>query len=702
MSPGLSLNLRSWVKDLKSLLPMRLFWLGLVVRIVCLPLFESHFLRDLFIPFVDRFITHPFENPWSQFPSNYFPYGPVLLLGISVFKWLGLHTLGNVALGSAPVGLTLIKLPVLLMDFFLFGLLYRLAGHQGRSLLKFYWLNPVVIYVNYVFGQLDVVSMAFCMASLYLLITGRTGWSASVFAAAALCKFHVILAVPVMMTFLWNSDFARPALKQILVWCGVAGTLVLAGFLSTHSDVRYITVGSPEALRTFAAYFDLGSAQKIYLGPMLVSLLLGYLSLTTRMTSRGLLFGVCCVFGVLLLTTSTVPSWYLWVLPFLSLYCALYHNAPRSLYWTFSGLLVAYAVVVYQWGVTLPPIVQGVAFTIVQTTLLGLTLTVWWLVVRLEAIPERRSRPLFIGIAGDSGAGKDYFVGVLQDIFSPKNTSVIEGDDYHRWERGNRKWERFTHLDPHANDLGRLDTHADDLAKGLFVQAPHYDHNVGRFDEMREIKPSPFVLVQGLHTLYLKGLRENLGLRVFLAPDPMIQLSRKIRRDVTERGHKIESVLASLDRRRIDSERHIQPQRKFADWVIEFHPAKPVDNDEILAGFEPEIMAVHVVPNDVGTLGLVNALMARGIDVTFESAVDGLDRARLSVRGELPKQLIRTVAYELFQDLRQRTRSRSEPQWRSGADGITQLIALCLLRRQPSERSYAIHQAPNQFSQRAS
>jgi hypothetical protein len=63
--------------------------------------------------------------------------------------------------------------------------------------------------------------------------------------------------------------------------------------------------------------------------------------------------------------------------------------------------------------------------------------------------PNTRS----IGIAGDSGAGKDTLSNALEGLFGEYSVTKISGDNYHLYSRGEPVWDLITHLNPKANDL---------------------------------------------------------------------------------------------------------------------------------------------------------------------------------------------------------------------------------------------------------
>ena len=173
-------------------------------------------------------------------------------------------------------------------------------------------------------------------------------------------------------------------------------------------------------------------------------------------------------------------------------------------------------------------------------------------------------------------------------FFGGKNSIIIAGDDYHKWERGDNKWQTYTHLSPKANHLDDMALDAKDLVLGKSVFYRQYDHTTGTFTEKREIKPNKIIILQGLHTFYLQYLRNYFDLKIFLAPHELIRTAWKIKRDVHERGYKLERVLENLADREHDARVHIQPQKALADWIIEYFPIAEITRDEVLSGKKGE------------------------------------------------------------------------------------------------------------------
>ena len=669
---------------MKSLWQSRRFQAGLLLKLLCLPFFGSTFARDLFIPFLDHGVLHPLSNPWAVFPPANFPYGSVLYGILWLPRFVAYHLLGNWALGHTPLSMALLKLPLLGLDVWLLQLLLKLSPKRERQLIGYYWLNPVLFFITYVHVQLDVAATAFCFAALYSVMNDRVRRGAVLLALATLCKSHVVVVIPFVIAYLWNRSFALTAVKRIGAFCLIWPTLTLLGFLPhLHAgSLHYVTTSSPEAFRVFAAQIDLGSGRLLYLGVSVVLALLGRLCIATRISELGLLYGSGTLFGALILVTSAMPGWYYWSLPFLCLFYANYLVPPRILFAAHCALYLLFFGFLVEYNPDLSPLVYGNVFTLLQTSFAGLLVAMWLIAVRHEAPLQGRARPLLIGIAGDSGTGKNVLTDSLSALFEGKSTALLEGDDYHKWERGHAKWADYTHLDPKANDLQELAVHTSLLISGRLVFQPHYDHKSGTFTAPREIGGSKLVIVQGLHTLYMRDMRDMLDLKIFLAPHPLVRLAWKIRRDVDERGHRLQDVIAAINRRKYDADTHINPQRTLADWIIEVLPKGHLTDADIINGAIPSLRTRHTLWNDAPVLELFRALHDEtACEVELIAAPGDINRIEFFVEGELDAGAVGRLAERLFPHLRSLTRVRTPPYWQGGYQGINQLLALSLLSK---------------------
>ena len=82
-----------------------------------------------------------------------------------------------------------------------------------------------------------------------------------------------------------------------------------------------------------------------------------------------------------------------------------------------------------------------------------------------------------------------------------------------------------------------------DLAAGRAARIPQYDFATHtRRPVRRVIRPRPLVVVEGLWPCHHRQIRELFHRRIFLACPANLRWSRRLRRDVAERGRTPESV----------------------------------------------------------------------------------------------------------------------------------------------------------------
>ena len=182
------------------------------------------------------------------------------------------------------------------------------------------------------------------------------------------------------------------------------------------------------------------------------------------------------------------------------------------------------------------------------------------------------TRPVMLAIAGDSASGKTTLTkGLVEAIGEDRCTSICV-DDYHRYDREERKNLPFTPLHPDCNYLDIMEQHLQLLALGRPILKPVYDHATGKFTRPEYIEPKEFVIIEGLHPLSTKLMRACFDVKVYLDPPEEIRREWKVKRDTTKRGYSPEQVLAELERREPESEAFIRPQRRSADIVVRFAP----------------------------------------------------------------------------------------------------------------------------------
>lgn len=175
-------------------------------------------------------------------------------------------------------------------------------------------------------------------------------------------------------------------------------------------------------------------------------------------------------------------------------------------------------------------------------------------------------------IAGDSGTGKSTLVKGLEQTLGKMRLVAICVDDYHRYDREERKALPFTPLSPECNYMEAMEQQMRHLAAGEGVLKPIYNHKTGTLDRPEWVDPREFVVFEGLLPLFDRGLRATGDVTAYLDPDPRARLEWKFARDMGKRGYTREEVEADLAKREPESQAFIRPQRGKANIVISFAP----------------------------------------------------------------------------------------------------------------------------------
>lgn len=179
-----------------------------------------------------------------------------------------------------------------------------------------------------------------------------------------------------------------------------------------------------------------------------------------------------------------------------------------------------------------------------------------------------------IGVAGDSGSGKTTFTQSIREIFGEDLVTTITLDDYHLYDRAQRREMGITPLDPVANRIDLIEEHLAELKAGRSITKPVYDHAIGSFGAPVSFAPGKIVILEGLHTLFTPQLRNLLDFTLFVEPDREVKETWKIRRDMAKRGYDRDQVLREILERQPDYLRFIAPQREFADVVVRISHSK--------------------------------------------------------------------------------------------------------------------------------
>ena len=300
-------------------------------------------------------------------------------------------------------------------------------------------------------------------------------------------------------------------------------------------------------------------------------------------------------------------------------------------------------------------------------------------------------RPVMVAIAGDSAAGKTTLTAGLIAALGRDRVTGVCVDDYHRYDRQERRSLPFTPLHPACNYIQITEQHLQLLAAGQPILKPVYDHRTGTFGRQERIAPEEFVIVEGLLPLHSRATRSCFDVTVYLDPAEDLRRAWKVHRDCTRRGYTAEQVLAELERREPESAAFIRPQRSDADIVVRFHRAGGAAPDDPLS---VTLLLRPTIPHpDLSTV--LGDDTGHAVHLTLTRDEDGKPVDALFIDGRAPREMSLEVERHIWSGLEVPGVMPSflgevEPGTRSEALALAELILLFhMLRAQTAATSDA-------------
>lgn len=672
--------------------------LAVVVRVVMLLVFVPRIQSVWFVPFLHDMIQHPSLDAWQSFlnsggDAQALPYGPVML------AWFGLWALLTGWLpGTWGIQLG-IALGLLVLDLTLWALVRAWQPARSRPALLLLAFSPVVTYASYVHGQLDLLPTVLMFASA-LCMRRRQWTSAGVLAGLAIAaKFSSAIVPPLILVFLLRNARFRGHVRQYSL--GLLPGVLLTVLPVLLSGYRSMVLGTSTSHAALAYTFHLGPGLSVVVLPVVYVALSGLLYRFKRGNADLVMLIVGMTLTAVPVLTPASPGWYLWSVPFLAVLAAPLGRqviATVWLFWAMATTTLALRASSASWRWSATPVSRadfaevgnfvnssGVLGTLLSTATVvlgGLMLVLLYRRARPRLDMYRLSdSPMAVTIAGDSSTGKDTLCISLANVFGESATAFLMGDDYHLYDRRAPAWQVTTHLHPAANDLPAMTRDALSLMRGKPVSAVHYDHSRGRFTKQRLIRQRELVVVNGLHALTSAEVRRTADLCVFTSMDERLRRQLKINRDVGQRGHSLEGVQASLERRYPHTRRFVEPQADLADVVFRLQPARPLPAEEQVIDRPLELTLVACLRGLSFGEQLQRALVSLGNTSAWLEYTGTPGEVRLVSHPESLRPAdtagIATALIERSEELFTGT-----PEWLGKSRGVMQLIVvLALLER---------------------
>lgn len=671
-----------------SILKSKFFWCVLTLKIIASCLFASDYLTDLFYPFISFFVnndlnaTYTFFNETGQ--TNSFPYPVLMLYLTSFFKVI----FSNDDVLSF-IDILIIRIPVLIADISILLVLSRWLKFNLKEVLIYYWLNPILIYINYLHGQLDVIPTAFLMISLYFLFKNKWFYSSLFIAFSILCKTNFIVAFPFLLIYyLKSNNFNyKHILYSILVFISIIFLFhVPVLFNFDYFNIVYNNSTQSELLNLALVYKN-DINLSLYIAPGMLLLMIFY-GLTFKSFNKNLfILFICFCFASITIFTSPGQGWYYWFIPFQVFFIIKQKQFNKLFYWLFIfGYFLYFSIIpdsdflsinffspynnslydLIPLTNELKNIFVSFAFTFLQITLL--VNIIFILINGIEEYKKNKLlyQPLIIGIGGDSGSGKTTFTNSFSKLFGRHESTIIRGDDMHKWERGDNNWSEFTHLNPEANYIHKEIEFLKFLKKGVSINRRYYDHTEGKFTMPKKIKSKRIILYEGLHPFYLSEMKKSFDIKIFMEPDESLRRKWKIERDTKKRGYTEEKIIDQMESRKKDSEKYIKTQSLNSDFIISFNQLE--DTNQLILDIK--------INNNIDIESFLIPL-SNFSNFHYKYKIDQ-SYHYLSFNTGITKKDTEYVAYLLLPDLEDII--SIEPKWESEFNGIIQLIQLLAIK----------------------
>jgi uridine kinase len=668
---------------MKKIILNPMFLLGLFIKVSLIFIFSPTPVVEWYLPFLEASTASFNIDPWEAWLNQggsleVFPYGYVMWL-----FFLPLTVL------CKAVGLPLILgygATLITADYALFLVLRRLIPNRDNLLLATYWLSPIIIVASYVFGFNDIIPVLFLTLSIYFIKQKRLTISGLTLVLAISAKLSMVIALPFFLIYLLHNRALQQIFYYFLTGVSIGVMLIILPFLLSDSGLNML-INNPEMVKVYYLAFNLGNTTQVYVVPLAYLLML-YAVWRVRRLNFDLFYATLGIaFLLVVLMTPASPGWFIWAIPLLVNYQATSDRMAVALTSVFSLLYVLSSILLnpnelftdqgFEFIASLFQL-NGDMASLIHTAMVGIGIA---LIIRIwrETVSQndyfRLSRnPFVIGVAGDSGAGKDTYSDSIQGLFGKHSVATLSGDDYHLWDRHKPMWKVMTHLNPMANDLETFAKDLVNLTDGKTIYSKHYNHQTGRMSRPFQVKSNDIIIASGLHALYMPILRECYNLSVYLDIDEDLRRHFKIERDVKHRGHPLEKVLSSMQRREPDSERFIKPQAEKADLILSLQPINPrmlkdLDDNQSL-GFKLVARSRHGL-NEVSLTRVLVGICGLHVDMLSNSDAS---EVQLTIEGEVSANDISLAAKMVcphifdFLDI--------QPKWQSGVAGLMQLITL--------------------------
>lgn len=307
----------------KQLLTHPIFYFGLGLKIFLIISLIPNIQKIWFVPFISGLSNEIYIDPWTNFLDNQgdilaFPYGIVMYLTYKFFALFG-YQLDQLFNSDFFIGFSL-RFSSLLFDFgTLLGVGFLAKKYSLKTLLIFYWCSPIVIYINYWHGQLDILPVFLLITCISMMHVEEPFISGIFMGLAILAKSSMLIALPFLIIFyLKNKRFIKK-LKFFLIPIGL---LLSANILIYFNSSGFyeMVINSPESKKLFFLDVNYGDELSLFILPTVFLIIIYIFWRLQKINLELLCVSIGIGFFSILIFLPPSPGWFLWVVPFITLF----------------------------------------------------------------------------------------------------------------------------------------------------------------------------------------------------------------------------------------------------------------------------------------------------------------------------------------------------------------------------------------------
>ncbi len=190
---------------------------------------------------------------------------------------------------------------------------------------------------------------------------------------------------------------------------------------------------------------------------------------------------------------------------------------------------------------------------------------------------SNKRRPRLVAIVGGSGAGKSWLAAQLEKKLG-KGVVRLSLDDFYR-DRSHlplARREKINFDHPGAIDWGYVEKVLQNCLVGRTGPCPQYDFAThSRKLRVGKLKPKGIIIMDGLWLLRRPAIRRLFDCRIFLECPQDLRLTRRLRRDLQERGRAPAAIRKQFRSCVLPMHRkYVASQRRWANVVLDSRTLK--------------------------------------------------------------------------------------------------------------------------------